>query len=84
MLNVEGGKNFKGPALQTPLGVSESIAGDPAKVLKLCTDFSSSVLESVMLILFDETAFEDIKFIENFRGLIQVDTDRRFLNGSGI
>lgn len=72
MLNEEGGKNLKGPALMTPLDVYEAIANDCAKLLQLCTDFSSAVLESIVLLFADESLLEDSLFVDNIRVLIQV------------
>lgn len=72
MFNEEGGKSYKGPVSQTPLDKSLAIAEDTAEMLKLCTDFSSSVLESVVLLFAEETLLEDFVFVDNIRALIQV------------
>lgn len=79
MFNEEGGKHWKGPVVTTPLDESESITNDPSRVLKLCTDFSSAVLESIILLFADESLLEDAIFVENIRALIQVCTQFPFL-----
>eukprot|EP01126_Amoeba_proteus_P067061 TRINITY_DN9827_c0_g1_i1.p1 TRINITY_DN9827_c0_g1~~TRINITY_DN9827_c0_g1_i1.p1 ORF type:complete len:392 (+),score=90.83 TRINITY_DN9827_c0_g1_i1:177-1178(+) len=54
MMNEEGGKNYYGPARNKDVS---GLASSAPKLLKLCTDFSSAVLESILLLFSDETLF---------------------------
>lgn len=57
--------------LAKPIPSEIEVAKDSTKLLELCTDFSTSVLQSIVALLNDPSLLDNSQFVKNMKILIQ-------------